>query len=238
MLTKLEQEDSRGLESELKIFISDNNPKVVDETTRCMATKHGGLGVPNVNTFWKSLRMSWFRRAINSESTWYKLHCLEVSPFAFDTIKSNHEGLIKAKSKCTNPFWKEMYASLISCRLNVLLYFPQEYRYIPINGELHITDNGVLIRQDWSTLRNIDDIIDKNGNFRELDNIAEDRRPLEFGYKELKKTLTDFLDKYSSGRLGANGCKSGITSDSDRSYGPSTVQHTAPPPQIDFMKRA
>ena len=46
-----------------------------------------------------------------------------------------------------------MYASLITCRLNVLLDFPQEYRYIPINGEPHITDNNVPIREDWSTFR-------------------------------------------------------------------------------------
>ena len=168
------------LESELKIFISDNNSNVVDETTRHMATKHGGLEVPNVNTFWKSLRMSWLRRSINSESTWYKLHCHEVFPFAFDPAKSNHESLTKAKVKCMNPFWKEIYASLISCRLNVLLDFPQEYRYIPINGEPQITDNGVLVGKDWSTYKNLDNIIDHNGNFREHDRINEDRRPLEF----------------------------------------------------------
>ena len=114
------------LESELKAFISDNNPNIVDKMTRHMARKHGGLGVPNINNFWKSLRLSWFRRAINSESTWYKLHTYEVSPFAFDPVKSNHDSLMKAKSKCKNPFWKEMYASLITCRLNVLLDFPQE----------------------------------------------------------------------------------------------------------------
>ena len=111
-----------------------------------------------------------------------------------------------------------MYTSLITCRLNVLLDFPQEYRYIPINGEPHITENGVPTRQDWSTFRNLDDIIYANGYFRKLDDIAEDRRPLEFEYKELKKTLTDFLDIYSGGRLGANSCKLGITGDNDMSY--------------------
>ena len=75
------------LESELKMFISDNNPNLVDKMTRHKARKHGGLGVPNINNFWKSLRLSWFRRAINSKSTWYKLHISEVSPFAFDPIK-------------------------------------------------------------------------------------------------------------------------------------------------------
>ena len=57
-----------------------------------------------------------------------------------------------------------------------------------------------------------------NGYFRKLDEIAEDKRPLEFEYKELRKTLTDFLDTYSGGRLWANSCKLGITSDNVRSY--------------------
>ena len=97
------------LESELKIFISDNNPNIVDETTRHMAGRPGGLVVPNINNFWKSLRLSWFRREINSKSTWYKLHISEVSPFAFDPIKSNYDSLSKARSKCKNPFWKDAF---------------------------------------------------------------------------------------------------------------------------------
>ena len=47
----------RSLESELKQFISRNNPNVVDEKTRKMTVKEGGFGVPNVNTFWKAIRM-------------------------------------------------------------------------------------------------------------------------------------------------------------------------------------
>ena len=113
------------LESELKAFITDNNPNVVEEMTRHRARKYGGLGVSNVNTFWKSLRLSWFRRGINSESTWCKLRRHEVSALAFDPIKSNHDSLMKARSECKNPFWKEMHSSLITCRLNVLLDFPQ-----------------------------------------------------------------------------------------------------------------
>ena len=36
------------LESELKMFISDNNPNVVDKTTRHMTRKQSGLGVPTL----------------------------------------------------------------------------------------------------------------------------------------------------------------------------------------------
>ena len=68
----------------------------------------------------------------------------------------------------------------VSCRLNVLLDFPQEYRHIQINGEPHITNNYVSIRQDWSAFSNLDDIIDTNGNFKRIEEISEDKRPLEF----------------------------------------------------------
>ena len=57
------------LESELKFFILDGNPSVVDETTRKMAVRDGGFGIPNINFFWKSIRMSWLRRLIDSEAT-------------------------------------------------------------------------------------------------------------------------------------------------------------------------
>ena len=105
----------KQLESELKTFISDNNPNVVDETTSHMTKKHNGLGIPNFNSFWKALRMPWFRRNINSKPTWSKLHICEVSPYSFDPVKSNFDLLNKAKTKCKNPFWKELYLSLITC---------------------------------------------------------------------------------------------------------------------------
>ena len=95
------------LESELKFFITDGSPNVVDETTRKMAVKNGGFGVPNINSFWKSIRMSWLRRSISSDSTWFKLHSYEVFPNAFDPIKSNFESLTKAKDKCLNPFGRK-----------------------------------------------------------------------------------------------------------------------------------
>ena len=78
-----------------------------------VAVKEGGFGVPNVITFWKSIRMSWLMRSIGSESTWFKLHQQEEFPNAFDPNKSNFESLIKAKAKYNYPFWKEVYSSLI-----------------------------------------------------------------------------------------------------------------------------
>ena len=157
-----------------------------------MAVKHGGFGVPIINTFWKSIRMSLFKRLISSDSTWFKLHHYEVFPNAFDPIKSNFESLSNAKSKCMNPFWKEIYSALLECRLNVLLNHPYEYRYVPINGEPHITNNKIPIRQEWVQYRNLDAIIDSNGNFRELDAVNCNRKPFEYEFCELKRAVRKY----------------------------------------------
>ena len=104
-------------------------------------------------------------------------------------------------------FWKEVYSALLECRLNVLLDHPHEYRHVPINREPHVTNNRIPIRQEWAQYKNLDVIIDSNGNFRELDTVNSGRKPFEYEYCELRRAVKDFLDIYSGGRLGANNHK-------------------------------
>ena len=52
------------LKSEFNSFINDNNLSVVNDVTRHMHKKIGGLGMLNVNFFWRAIRMSWLRRLI------------------------------------------------------------------------------------------------------------------------------------------------------------------------------
>ena len=111
------------------------------------------------------------------------------------------------------PFWKEIYATIVTCRLNLFLESPQEYRYVPINGEPQITHNNVSIKQDWATNRTLNDIVDGNGKFKNIENITSTRRPLEFEYREIRRTLTDFISIYSGGSLGANSAKLGTNSE-------------------------
>ena len=51
------------------------------------------------------------------------------------------------------------------------------------------------------------------GRFKSIENITNIRKPLEFEYREIRRTLTDFTSIYSGGRLGANSAKLGINSD-------------------------
>ena len=147
-----------------------------------------------LNNFWKALRLSWFRRHINSKATWAKLHNFETSPNTFNPISSNYESLNKARMQCKNKFWKELYSSLITCRLNILKKYLEEFIFIPINGEPLITKNKIAIKQDWAKT----EIVNSNGGLTNWENLNGDKRPLYFEFEEIKRTLTDFVEMSSS----------------------------------------
>ena len=69
----------------------------------------------------------------------------------------------------------------MECRLNVLLDHPHEYRHVPINGEPHITNNRIPIRQEWALYKN-------------LDGVNSDRKLFEYEYCEFRRAVRDFLD--------------------------------------------
>ena len=94
-----------------------------------------------VNQFWRAIHMSWLRRLITSKSTWARLHRIETSPYTFNPYFSDQEGLKRAKEQTNNYFWKDIYASLLQCRLNVITIYPEEAISLPINGEQQITSN-------------------------------------------------------------------------------------------------
>ena len=103
----------------------------------------------DVNTFWKAIIMSWLRWLIHFNATWAKLHRADTFPYTFNPINSNYEDLVKAKTVCKNSFWKDIYASLLLCRRNILTVHPEEFITLPTNGEPQITKNNIAISQDW-----------------------------------------------------------------------------------------
>ena len=134
----------------------------------------------NLNNFWRALRLSWLRQFIGLKSMWAKLHRSETAPYTFNLITSNFDDLTKEKMLCKNSFCKEVYSSLISCRLNILAKYPAEFLTIPINGEPLITKNKRAIMQDWSSSEMINTLLDENCKIKEVDQFISKKRPLNF----------------------------------------------------------
>ena len=147
-----------------------------------------------INPFWKALRMSWLRRLITSNATWAKLHRLNTYPNTFNPYTSNQEGLIKAKEKTNNLFWKDIYTSLLQCRDSVLVTHPEESVTLPINGEPQITKNKYPINQSWCKYETLNILLDRFGKMKEIEDFLGPKKPMLFEYLDLKKTLGNFTD--------------------------------------------
>ena len=75
---------------------------------------------------------------------------LTTAPNSVDPITSNFDCLTKARTVCKNQFWKDVYASLSTCRINILSKYSAEFITVPINFEPFIIKNNDSIKQDWS----------------------------------------------------------------------------------------
>ena len=87
----------------------------------------------------------------------------------FNPYNSNQEGLIKAKELSTNFFWKDVYASLLQCRQNILSLYPQEAISLPINGEPQITSNKYAINQEWCRHDMLNMLLNNTGGIKNID---------------------------------------------------------------------
>ena len=86
-------------------------------------------------------------------------------PCTFNPINSTYEDLMKAKMVYKNSFWKDIYASLLLCRRNILTIHPEEFITLPINGKPQITNNNIAISQDWCKHEMLDVILNVNAKF-------------------------------------------------------------------------
>ena len=77
--------------------------------------------------------------------------------------------------------------------MNILRKYPEEFIFIPINGEPLITKNKIAIKQDCSKAEIINSILNLSGGLIEWDMLQCDKRPLNFEFEEIKRTLSDFF---------------------------------------------
>ena len=120
--------------------------------------------------------MSWLRRLSFSKSTWAKLHRAETKPNKYNSTSMNWFEIENDKNKMTIPVWTEIYYSLLTCRRNRLNSDPLEFLTLPVNGEPNLTKNNTAMQQPWCENMTINDILDKNDNFKKSEKYPFEKR--------------------------------------------------------------
>merc|ERR1711954_119834 len=90
-----------------KIFIRFINGKRNPYSKQIIITpkRYGGLGVPDLKTFWPSLQCSWLRRLHTSPKLWAKILLNHDTPTPMAFLMHNTEAL---SLRLSNPFWTQV----------------------------------------------------------------------------------------------------------------------------------
>ena len=91
-------------------FLWKNKPDRMKRVEAMLPLEKGGLNMPSISDFWKSLKISWARRLMNSDCAWQKVLQLNILRAGFeqkDILYGGPDLLYKIGRSLTNPFWKE-----------------------------------------------------------------------------------------------------------------------------------
>ena len=127
-----------------------------------------GLGLQNLNNFWKALKLSWFRQTYNSNSFWLKLLAENTKLANVNNIMfSSMTELRQTFRKYNNPFWTQAFSALEQCSNYLLDTEPKNYLRTNILKNKSITP---MITFEHETIDNIslESLINMDKNLHSL----------------------------------------------------------------------
>ena len=128
--------------------------------------KNGGLNMVNITTFIKSLKVTWIRRIIksNSNTPWVKLFEHTVTKLT-NIIYFGVLFLVEQLINIDNPFWEDtIIAWKELCLINVSTY-PHDYLTSPLWYNPFICKQPIFIKSLYDKeIKTVGDIINNNSN--------------------------------------------------------------------------
>ena len=136
-------------------FLWEDKPDRIKRKVTYQKIEHGGLGMPDINTFIKSLKVTWIRRLItNTNNTWTLLLSKQIKY----TNILQHLGpdvfLHNAEIRKSNVFWNEVILSFKDFANSIKILNKDQFLNCPILfndkltiGNKVISNNQLLIRE-------------------------------------------------------------------------------------------
>ena len=152
VLPSLNKNQIKKLETLIFQFLWGNKPDKVSREHTKLTEKAGGLGVPDVSSFWLSLKFSWFRRAINTNAFWPNILVNDVNKILNTTVPltdilqfgPNFLALIGKKIK--NTFWKQIFSNVTPFMQGAIFCHPENISIAPIWDNPLFTRNNKLLK--------------------------------------------------------------------------------------------
>ena len=129
-------------------FLWSNKPDRIKRVDTVLPISSGGLNMPDIQSFWESLKCSWARRLTNHEGSWQKILQANVLAAGFDMddiLFGGPELLKKCAALLTNKFWKETLNIFGKLQSEITFYRPDFFYNINIFGNnfLRLGDRAI-----------------------------------------------------------------------------------------------
>ena len=108
----------KRLQEELSEFLWDGKRSKIKKEISMQETTLGGIGMPDVNKFIQSLKITWLKRAANGSQTWNKLLnntlpsfnlIYKIGPRIVETFRKNY----------SNPFWNDVFMAFLEFSIKI-----------------------------------------------------------------------------------------------------------------------
>jgi hypothetical protein len=166
MLPNPPQEIIKALQMKCYGFIWDKKLDKVNRMVAVHSIEHGGIGIPNIEVYIKSLKLTWLKKCCdpNYASKW-KTILLDTMPV--ETI-STYGPRVLSNRRTSNPFWRDVFNSYIDFYNKVNIEKTEEVLLEPLfcNDKFKI-NNAVMNFETWTDagIYSVKDLVQKNGEF-------------------------------------------------------------------------
>jgi hypothetical protein len=181
MFTVIPKPDKNWIKNLEKLFynlIWNDKTEIISRKTMQLPREKGGLKMTNIDCFIKSLKLTWFRRLLCTNSDWIPLFT-EITKCNIVHLLNFGPAYSKIKAKNTqNTFWKEAlhvfseFSSMITHSLDHGDIFTEPLWY---NDRIKIQNKYIFSKTMYErgfTL--VSDLFDSNGNFKRFSDIIEE----------------------------------------------------------------
>ena len=141
----------------------------VKRTEAVLPLDKGGLNMPDIGSFWESLKCSWTRRLLNIGASWHKILQANILYSGYELEELIFEGpevLRKCAAKLTNLFWKECFFIFAKLVTKIGFHRPDFFFNMNIFDSENFMYGGNMVRKFdfpilWSkNVRQIGDFYD------------------------------------------------------------------------------
>ena len=153
VLPNLDNKKIKYLENLIFSFLWENKPDKVCREDAKISEKAGGLGIIDVNNFWKSLKLSWLRRASSTSAFWPKILCLSIKHIdgsersITDLLQEGPNLLSYIGKKLSNKFWKEVLCNVNLFMQGALFCYPEKIFTAPFWDNPNILQNNKAVKK-------------------------------------------------------------------------------------------